>query len=75
MIKWNVGEIQLLKFHIDSKWTDGPIDGSMTVPLGYGEKLIHYHEGTDNGFMNWVLSLLKSKKTANYSEEAVFNKK
>lgn len=61
--------------HSESKgWTDNTLEGTMTVPIGKGGRLIVLHAGTSKGFVPNALLMFRSKKTGDYHEEMDHNR-
>ncbi|XP_046671567.1 uncharacterized protein LOC124361550 [Homalodisca vitripennis] len=50
-------------------WTDDSVQGTMSVPLGKGGRMILLHAGNSKGFIPNSLLLFSSKKTSDYHEE------
>ena len=60
--------------HSKSKgWTDNTLEGTMTVPIGKGGRLV-LHAGTSKGFVPNALLMFRSKKTGDYHEEMDHNR-
>lgn len=50
-------------------WTDDSVEGTMSVPIGKGGRIILLHAGSSEGFLPNTLLLFASKKTNEYHEE------